>query len=103
MDTRQDDLRDLLTVGEVCRLLPGRKPGQPLNRSTLYRWVLRGCRGVRLKLIKIGGLTRIRRSDLEEFVREVSRRRNSIERSEAPPIDEHAAREAGRQLNERGF
>src|SRR5687768_10678992 len=33
----------------------GRRPGRPIHRSTLERWRLRGCRGVRLETMLFGG------------------------------------------------
>lgn len=47
----------LVPVGDVPRSLPPRRSGRPLHVSTVYRWILRGVRGIRLEAIRIGGTT----------------------------------------------
>jgi hypothetical protein len=50
-------LERLITLAEVPRLnwLPIRRGGKRLHLSTVYRWVQRGLRGVRLETIQFGG------------------------------------------------
>ena len=45
---------------------PGEVPGRP-NLSTIYRWHLRGVRGVRLETILIGGTRFTSREALQRF------------------------------------
>jgi hypothetical protein len=45
----------LLTFSAAAKLLPRRRRGRRVNVATLYRWSVRGCRGVRLETVQIGG------------------------------------------------
>jgi hypothetical protein len=54
--------RDLLTIAEAARLLPG-KP----HPSTLWRWHTRGISGVRLRTVLCGGRRFVERSAINEF------------------------------------
>ena len=45
----------LLTPSEAARGLPRRRRGRPIHVSTIFRWIDRGVRGVRLEAIRIGG------------------------------------------------
>lgn len=53
----------LLTLKEAAKSLPG-KPGYP----TLWRWSQKGCRGVRLETILVGGIRYTSREALERFI-----------------------------------
>jgi Protein of unknown function (DUF1580) len=52
----------LITLPEAARLLPGRP-----HVSTLWRWVSRGCRGIRLETLAIGRHRFTSREALERF------------------------------------
>ncbi|MBI1380789.1 MAG: DUF1580 domain-containing protein [Planctomycetaceae bacterium] len=43
-------LSDLVPLDDVCRLLPTRT-----HRSTVFRWAQKGRRGVRLRVVAVGG------------------------------------------------
>jgi len=58
----------LMTIAEVCQLLPGRRHGHALSRCTVLRWMLRGTRGVRLESIAIGCQRLTSREALERFI-----------------------------------
>jgi hypothetical protein len=45
---------DLLTLGEARSLVPRRRGKHP-SLKTMYRWSSRGCRGVRLRTVQVGG------------------------------------------------
>jgi hypothetical protein len=45
----------VLTFRAATEFLPRRRRGRRVNVATLYRWSLRGCRGVRLETMQIGG------------------------------------------------
>lgn len=47
------DREQLLTFGELSKALPI-VGGKRIHSSTLWRWALRGCRGVRLESIRLG-------------------------------------------------
>jgi len=53
----------MLTIAEAARELPGRP-----HISTLWRWVQRGCRGVRLETVLIGGIRYTSRESLQRMV-----------------------------------
>lgn len=44
----------LLTLSEAADSLPRRRAGRKCNKSTIYRWTSRGCRGVVLESVQIG-------------------------------------------------
>jgi hypothetical protein len=45
----------VLTFRAAIKLLPRRRRGRSVNVATMYRWSQRGCRGVRLETIQVGG------------------------------------------------
>lgn len=52
----------VLTLAEAAKRLPKTRPGRKLHVSTLYRWIMGGCKSrdgmiVRLETVKIGGTT----------------------------------------------
>ena len=44
-----------ITMSEAARRLPIRRRGKPLHVNTLHRWAHKGCRGVVLETVMIGG------------------------------------------------
>lgn len=46
---------ELITLAEAAKRLPRRRAGRKVNVSTLHRWCTRGCQGVRLEFLKVGG------------------------------------------------
>lgn len=57
----------LLTFSEAAASLPG-KP----NVSTIHRWRLRGCRGVKLESTLIGGVRYTSQESLQRFCNRVT-------------------------------
>ncbi len=57
----------LLTVKDTCKLLS-------ISRSSLYELIKEGA----LPIIKIGRSTRIRRSDIEKFVADLTAERDNL-------------------------
>jgi hypothetical protein len=51
------------SLSEVCKLLPNRP-----NVSTIWRWARVGCRGQKLSVVKIGGVTYVSEAELERFL-----------------------------------
>jgi hypothetical protein len=62
-----------ITLRQAARLLPRRRAGRPAHVSTLYRWALRGLRGVTLETIQIGGTLCTSREALQRFFARLSR------------------------------
>ena len=58
----------LISLHEVPTILPPRPSGKRLHISTIYRWVQRGIRGIRLEVVKVGGTTYTSREALQRFV-----------------------------------
>jgi hypothetical protein len=44
-----------ITLRQATRLLPHRRAGKPTHVTTLYRWAVRGLRGVKLETVQVGG------------------------------------------------
>jgi len=61
----------LLTLSQAARSLPGK-----VNVSTLWRWYQRGCRGVRLETVVIGGRRYTSKEALERFAAATTAARN---------------------------
>jgi hypothetical protein len=66
---RFQDLSDesLMSIPDAAKHL-GKLTGQKPHVSTLWRWCLKGCRGVKLESICIGGKRFVTRTAIERFV-----------------------------------
>lgn len=60
-------VENLIPLRDVPRCLPPRPNGKRLHISAVYRWTLRGVRGVRLETVKIGGTTYTSREAIQRF------------------------------------
>jgi hypothetical protein len=58
---------DVLTTKQACEEL---RPifGKPIDRTTLYRWALRGIQGTHLEYTKIGGRIVTSRQAIARFI-----------------------------------
>ncbi len=58
---------DVLTTKEACEEL---RPifGKPIDRTTLYRWALKGIQGNKLEFTKIGGRIVTSRQAITRFI-----------------------------------
>lgn len=63
---RLDD-QDLIPIGEVHKHLPMRPGGKRIHKSVVYRWALKGVRGVRLETLHIGGRVYTSLAALQQF------------------------------------
>lgn len=68
----QDDLKELLTLRQVCELFPG--PRRP-SISTVRRWATRGLAGVVLPTVLLLGTKYTSRRALVAFLLKVSEQR----------------------------
>jgi hypothetical protein len=66
---------NLITLRQAADLLPRRRGGKRPHFSTLWRWALRGIRGIRLETISVGDTLCTTREALEEFIRRVTEAR----------------------------
>lgn len=46
----------ILTLSQAAKRLPRLRGNRPVAVSTLWRWCQRGLRGVRLEVIRLGGI-----------------------------------------------
>jgi len=46
---------NVVTLTDAAKHLPPRRAGKQPHPSTIFRWVQRGCKGVRLESIQVGG------------------------------------------------
>jgi len=58
---------ELVPIRDVPKHLPPRPTGKRVHISAVYRWLLRGIRGVRLESLKIGGTTYTSKEALQRF------------------------------------
>ena len=58
---------NLIALRDVPQCLPPRPNGKRLHISAVYRWTLRGVKGVVLESIRIGGTTYTSREALQRF------------------------------------
>ena len=45
----------VLTFGDAANHLPRRRKGKKTHKATIYRWAMRGYRGVKLETLRVGG------------------------------------------------
>jgi hypothetical protein len=63
-----DVLREeVISLSAAARLTPRLREDRPVSPSTLWRWGVRGVKGVRLETIKVGGVTATSVEALERF------------------------------------
>jgi len=46
---------NVVSLAEATRHLPRRRKGKRPNVATVYRWAQRGCKGIYLETIQVGG------------------------------------------------
>lgn len=84
----------LVPLAAAAKLLPKRRGGKPTHVATLFRWVQRGVKGVRLEAVQCGGVKCTSRPALSRFfqrltsggdplpVKTTKQRKRNIERAE---------------------
>jgi hypothetical protein len=70
---------NLIAIRDVPRRLPPRPNGKLLHISAVYRWTLRGLKGVRLETVRIGGTTYTSREALQRFSERLTRVEPALE------------------------
>jgi hypothetical protein len=98
---------DLIPVRQVPDEIPSRRPGKRINISTIWRWSMRGVRGVKLETVRIGGGTYASREAIQRFVERLSQPQGAGEAS--PPAGPRTAAQrrrddarAGKELDAHG-
>jgi hypothetical protein len=57
----------IITLPEAAAMLPARRGGRRVHVSTLFRWAQKGCRGVRLEVVRIGSALHTSREAMQRF------------------------------------
>ena len=58
---------ELAPLSRATRWVPSIREGTGVNPSTIWRWINRGVRGIRLEHLEIGGVTMTSREALSRF------------------------------------
>jgi hypothetical protein len=77
---RDDHPLSLLDAAEILGRFTGKKP----HVSTLWRWCLKGCKGVVLESICIGGKRFVTAAAIEQFIEEVTATRRQQREQPSP-------------------
>lgn len=85
---------NLIPLRDVPRFLPPRSNGKRVHISAVYRWTLRGIKGVVLETIRIGGTRYTSREAIQRF----SERLTGPAPAQLPPANVTRARQ--RQLDQ---
>src|SRR5262245_48964611 len=63
----------IISLTDVAQILPQRRSGKRPHVSCIYRWTVRGCRGVTLESIQVGGTRCTTREAVGRFIERLSR------------------------------
>lgn len=77
-----------LPLRELARRVGPRRNGRPTNIATLHRWRTRGCRGVLLHAVLVGGVWCATVEDLDDFIAAVTRAASGTAKRSAPQANE---------------
>ena len=95
---------EIRALSDWPKHLPTRRGGKRIHVSTLYRWALHGCRGVKLESLQLGGTLATSREGLERFFARLAAGRESDSASPArasiPAYREREIAEASRKAAE---
>lgn len=85
-----------LTLAEAARRLPRLRGDRKVHVSTLYRWVSRGLRGVRLEAVRLGRTLVTSQEALQRFAERLNAAHSEVGVVEASRGLERAERELDR-------
>lgn len=57
-----------VTINQACRRCISGWTGRPVSRVTVWRWIRRGVRGVKLEATRVGGSVLISNTALNRFI-----------------------------------
>lgn len=63
---------DLISLNEAARSIPPRRSGKKPHISCIYRWTQKGCKGVLLESLQVGGTRMTTREALARFFAKLS-------------------------------
>jgi hypothetical protein len=67
-----DHLKDFIPLDRVPNFLPPLRGDRPVNVSTIYRWTIDGCRGVKLRYLTLASKRFTTREWLAEFLSRIN-------------------------------
>jgi len=90
----------VLSFPDAANHLPRRRKGKKPHIATFYRWAMRGCRGIKLETIRVGGTLCTSIEALQRFCERLSnpespRPRTTKVRERQIAQAEHELEEAG--------
>ena len=89
---------NMLTLPQAAKLIPGRS-GTGVGVSTVWRWVLTGCRGQRLESCMVGGSRMTSQEAIERFLAAI----NGTTPAQLPANRQAAIAKAERELSAAGI
>jgi Protein of unknown function (DUF1580) len=88
----------------AARETPNRRGSRGINTATIWRWAMRGCRGVRLQTAMIGGIRMTSRESMQRFFQRLTAATDATAPVvRTPKQRETAIRQAERELSEAGI
>jgi hypothetical protein len=84
--------------------LPPSRKGKPLNCSTVFRWIVKGVRGIRLEAARLGGQWFTSREALQRFAERLTAQAlpTAVDEVRTPAEMSRAADQASLRLERRG-
>jgi hypothetical protein len=61
-----------ISLTEAAKLMPAARNGKRCHPSTIFRWAMKGVRGVRLEVLRLGGRLITSREALQRFAEALS-------------------------------
>ena len=94
---------ELISLTEAARLLPRRRKGKRPHVATLYRWSIRGVRGVCLETVQVGGTRCTSREAIARFIDRLSVANNGTGTTTIAPNSDKRAQAAENELDRLGI
>jgi hypothetical protein len=94
-----------IPLAEAARLVPAARKGKRCHESTIFRWIVRGVKGVKLEALRLGGRWVTSREALQRFAERLT---PDLETAQRPvprsPARRHRASErAAKELERIGI
>lgn len=93
----------IVSLTEAAGLLPRRRQGKKPNVATLYRWAQRGCRGVILETVQVGGTKCTSIEALQRFCNQLSTGTSQAALPTTSAAQSKRLAEVNRKLDAAGF
>ena len=93
----------LIRPVEAARVRPLGRNGRPTNVSTVYRWMLRGVRKIKLESIRIGGSLYTSEEALQRFAERLTNRTTTDTPATCQPTDSRHERKVDQALADLGY